>query len=540
MSELDRVNLGILWDRLISVTNEIALTLVRTSFSSIVRAYDLACVLFDAQGRSLAQATFSVPVFIGTAPQTMRHMLDKFPAASLQPGDVIVTNDIYMGTGHLWDICIMRPAFRNGDLVGFAMSISHLPDIGGRGMSALNLDHFEEGLQIPICKLVKAGDLNTELTDLIHQNVRVPDQVLGDIMANVSAVEVGCRELVGFMDEYGIQDLSTVSQAIISQSEKAMRQSIEAVPDGIYRNSIQVEAFEEPVKLACAIEISGNRLCVDFDGTGLSLPVPLCYTRAMTCFAVKCLILPSVPNNEGSVNPVELSAPLGSILNCEPPAATGARFMVGHFIAPLIFGAMETALPERVQADPGMMNILNLTGRCRNGKEFATLYFSGGGFGALKGFDGTNTTPAPSNMAVVPTELWEQETNLRVLRRQLRVDSGGAGEFRGGLGQIIEFRNDSGHVVTIAGMGARTEFPALGFGGGRPGARRQYRLNNAVVHPKGRYDLKPGDIIGIEDSGGGGFGDPRKRSLDLILRDLSEDLISPEGARRDYGFDENA
>lgn len=541
MSDFDAVGLGILWDRLISITNEIALTLVRTSFSSIVRAYDLACVLFDGDGRSLAQATYSVPVFIGTAPQTMRHMLAAFPAETLRPGDVIVTNSIYMGTGHLWDICIMRPAFKNGQLVGFAMSISHLPDVGGRGMSAVNADHFEEGLQIPIMKLAREGEPNTELLDLIRQNVRVPEQVLGDIMANVSAVEVGCRELVSFMDEYGIDDLRNASAAIIAQSERAMRRQIAAVPDGVYRNRIRVEAFDQPVTLACAVEIAGDRLHVDFDGTGPCLPVsinvPLCYTRAMTCFAIKCLILPNVPNNEGSVNPVELSAPEGSILNCQPPAATGARFMVGHFIAPLIFGAMAEALPGRVQGDPGMMNIVNVQGQRRDGEPFTTLFFSAGGFGALDGLDGTNATPAPSNMTVVPTELWEQETNTRILRRELRPDSGGPGEFRGGLGQTIEFVNDSGHTFTMFAMGPRTQFPPLGMHGGGAGAMRVYRRNGEVVDAQGRHDLQPGDVLTIEDSGGGGFGPPGNRRREQLLRDLAENLVTPDGARRDYGFE---
>ena len=541
MKEFDPVTLGILWDRLISITNEIVLAVVRTSFSTIVRSYDLACVLFDAEGRSLAQGTFSVPVFIGTAPQTMRHMLAKFPPQTLRPGDVIVTNDIYMGTGHLWDVNVMRPAFRHGKLVGYAMSITHLPDIGGRGFSAVNVDEYEEGLQIPIMKLVSEGQLNEELIAIVRQNVRVPEQTVGDLMANVTAVEVGCRELVAFMDEYRIDDLRPLSRAILTQSERMMRQRIAGCPDGVYRNRIQAESIGPPVTLACAVTIKGERLHVDFAGTSAAVPysinVPLCYTRAMTCFSMKALLLPDIPNNEGSVNPIELSAPAGSILNCQPPAATAARFQIGHFVAPLIFGALADALPGRVQADPGMMNLLNVMGRRRDGHDFTTLYFTSGGFGALHGYDGTATTPAPSNMAVVATEDWEQATNIRVVRRELRPDSGGPGEFRGGLGQIVELVNDTGNLLTVFGMGARTDFPALGLHGGKPGAMRSYRLNGKVVHAKGRYELAPGDRLEMLEAGAGGFGDPGKRPPEKLLGDIAEGFVTPEGAKADYGFD---
>jgi N-methylhydantoinase B len=502
--------------------------------------YDLSCVLFDRQGRSLAQGVMSVPVFIGTAPQTMRHMLERFPADTLEPGDVILTNDIWMGTGHLWDINVMRPAFRNGRVVGYAMSISHLPDIGGRGFSAINLNMYEEGLQIPITKLFRAGRPNDELIELIRKNVRVSEQVIGDLMANVAATEVGCRQLVEFMDEYRLEELDTLSDMIIGQSERAMRKAIAAIPDGTYRNRIQVEAFDEPVTLACAVTVRGEQLQVDFDGTGpvlaAAINVPICYSRAVAAYAIKALILPGVPNNEGSVRPIEVVAPSGCILDAQPPAATGARFMVGHFVAPLIFGALAEALPDVVQGDPGMMNILNVVGRDRRGQEFTTLFFSSGGFGALKGLDGTSATPAPSNMMVMPTETWETLTSLHISSRALRPDSGGAGQFRGGLGQHIVMRNDTGHPMTVFIMGARTEFPALGVCGGGAGAFRKYLLNGAEVHPKGRYEMQPGDVIELLDAGGGGYGPAAARDRRLIQADILQGFVTEAGAARDYGY----
>jgi len=538
--DFDAVGLSILWDRLVSIANEIALALIRTAFSTIVREnYDLACVLFDADGRSLAQASVSVPVFIGTAPQTLRHMLDKFPPETLRPGDVIITNDIWMGTGHLWDVNVMRPVFRGDTIVGYVLSISHLPDIGGRGMSALNGEMYEEGLQIPINRLFRGGAANEPLFEIIRQNVRVPEQVIGDLMANVTCTEVGGRLLLELMEEYGIDDLRPLSRAIIAQSERAMRREIAAIPDGSYTHSIQVEALDAPVTLACRIDISGERLMIDFTGSSPQLRaginVPLCYTRAMSCYSIKCLTIPSIPNNEGSVTPVEITAPPGCILNAVPPAATGARFMVGHFVAPLIFGALGRAVPSRVQADPGMMNLLNVSGRHRNGRSFATLFFSAGGLGAKQGLDGASATPAPSNMSVMPTEVWETLTSLRVGYRRLRPDSGGPGQYRRGLGQEFRIINDSGHLLNLYGLGARTEFPALGIAGGVSGTPRVYKLGDTVVHPKGHYALEPGDSITVADSGGGGWGDPLKRDPARLAADVAEGFVSAEAAAAQYG-----
>jgi N-methylhydantoinase B len=538
---LDPVDLGILWDRLISVTNEIVQTLVRTSFSSVARDnYDLSCVLFDAKGRSIAQGTMSVPVFIGTAPQTMRHMMAAIPPDTLKPGDVVITNDIWMGTGHLWDVNVMKPAFRNGEIVGYAMSISHLPDIGGRGFSAINTSMYEEGLQIPIRRIINEGQLDTEFIDLIRRNVRVPDQVVGDIMANILAVEVGCRELVAMMDEYAIDDLGPLADAVIGQSTQAMRRAITAIPDGIYRNAIPVESLNETITLACTITVAGASVHVDFAGTspsvGSAINVPMCYTRAMVAYSIKALILPEIPNNEGSVTPIDVAAPEGCILNAGPPCATGARFMVGHFVAPLIFGALAEALPHQAQGDPGMMGILNVVGQNAQGREFSTLFFSAGGFGALAGLDGVAATPAPSNMMVMPSETWETMTGMRVVSRRLRPDSGGAGQYRGGLGQEIVLQNATQHPITIFTMGVRTAFPALGVCGGGAGSLRLYQVNGETVRAQGRYVLEPGDRLELHDAGGGGYGDPAARAPAAIAEDIRLGYVTPAAAQRDYGY----
>jgi N-methylhydantoinase B len=507
----DKVTLGILWDRLISISDEIVETLVRTSFSTIVReGYDLSVMLFDSTGAMMVQGTRSIPVFIGTAPVTLAFMLEKFPAATLRPGDVVISNDPMIGTGHLFDIAVMRPVFRAGALAGYAMGITHLPDIGGMGFSAAATEMFHEGLRLPVCKLFEAGRLNAFVVELIRLNVRVPEQVMGDIFANVSACEVGAEQLLAFMDEYGIDDLVPLSAAIRGQSERAMRDRIRLAPDGVYRNRVEFEGIDGPLHLACTIEKLDDAMSIDFAGSSGpvlgGINVPFCYTRAMALYSIKCLAAPTIPNNSGSFAPVRVSAPLGSILNAQPPSATAGRHVVGHFVTSLIFGALAEAMPDQVQADCGMINILTVQGRHPDGREVSTLYFAAGGFGALEGLDGYSTLPGPSNMGCVPTEVWESRTGISVLSKRFRRGSGGAGQWTGGMGQEIVLRNDTGHPMTVFSMANRTQFAAQGLRGGGAGALREHRVNGVPVDPKGRQVLAPGDVFTALEAGGGGIG----------------------------------
>ena len=540
MNEFDPVSLGIMWDRLISITDEILTSLVRTSFSTNVReSYDLSCVFFDSIGSSLTQGTYSMHSFTGTASPTVRHMLDKFPPHTLRPGDVIITNDPWLGTGHLFDINVMRPVFRGSQLIGYTMSITHLPDIGGRGFSATAMEVYEEGLRLPICKLVSAGKLNEELLELICTNVRIREQVVGDLKANITCNEVGGRLLLEFMDEYGIDDLVPLSKAIIKQSEKAMRVKIKEIPDGVYSNQIKVEGWEGPITLACRVKVFGDSIHIDFTGTDLAINmginVPLCYTKAFCAYAIKCLTIPSIPNNEGSILPITVSAPEGCILNAKPPYPTGGRHIIGHCVNPLIFGALSEAIPEKIQADSGMHNLINVQGRHRDGRGVSSIYFASGGFGALHGMDGASVVPSPSNSTGTPIEVWENLTSITIMKKALLPDSGGPGKYRGGLGQEIILRNDSEHPLTVSCMAGRTEFPPLGMQGGKPGQLREYKINGSQVHPKGRYILKPGDVISTIEAGGGGFGNPLERLPEKVLEDVKNGFVTVEGALRDYG-----
>ena len=539
MSQFDAVELGIMWDRLISITDEMVSALVRTSFSLMVREVgDLSCVLFDAQGRSLAQGSFSQPAFTGTAPQTIRHMLQKFPAETLEPDDVLITNDPWMGTGHIFDVSLLRPVFRGAEHVGFTMSVSHLPDIGGLGFGTVATQIYEEGLYIPIIKIVEGGRVNTQLMEIIQGNVRLPEEVWGDLMGHITCNRVGERYLLEFMDEYGIDSLEPLSRSISSQTEKSMRARIEAIPDGVYKNRIQAEGYDEPLTLACAVNVSGDSVHIDFSGTGPAVPrginVPLCYTRAFSFFSIKALTIPEIPNNEGATNPITISAPLGCLYNPQPPSPTGGRHIIGHFVTPLVFGALEAALPEQVQADCGMLSQVSVLGTHRDGRPVSTVYFASGGYGAHGGLDGAPVTPGPGNMIACASEIMERDTCVSVLHKALLPDSGGPGEFRGGVGQEVLLRNDTGHPLAISGLSGRSEFAPKGMRGGAAGALRQYRLQGQVIHPKGRYTMQPGDTLTMSESGGGGFGDPRARDPQDVLADVVNGDVSPEAALRDY------
>ncbi len=537
----DAVSLGIMWDRLVSLTDEIVSTLVRCSFSTIVyESYDLSCIVLDAEANSIAQGTFGIPAFIGSAPVTLRHMLKKFPAHTLMPGDVVVTNDPWLGTGHLFDITMMRPVFRRGRIVAYTMSITHLPDIGGTGFGSAATEIYQEGLRLPICKLYEAGRLNELIVEIIRTNVRVPEQVMGDVMANVSCNDIGGREVLAFMDEYNLEALTELSAAIRSQSEAAMRAKIAEFKDGTYRNRITVEGFEGAAEFAVRVDVRGDCVEIDFDGTSgcvrAGVNVPFCYTNAMGLHAIKSLTLPSIPNNEGSVAPINVRAPIGCILNAQPPFPTGGRHAMGHFVTPLIYGALAGAAPDRVQADSGMMNLITFQGRRRDDRAFSCLYFASGGYGALKQLDGWPTLPHPSNMAVVPVEIWETLTHMTIERKRLLTDSGGPGQWRGGLGQEVVLRNDTGHPLTMLGMGNRTEFPARGQFGGGAGALRVHAINGKPVHAKGRIEVAPGERITVIEAGGGGFGDPTNRNPKSIANDVADGLVSSDAARKTYGW----
>jgi N-methylhydantoinase B len=394
---MDPIIVEILWTRLVSAVDEAALTLHRTSFSTVVReSHDYTCMVLDPEGRAVVQATRSVPSFIGTLPMSVRAFLEKYPAATLRPGDVILSNDPWIGTGHLPDLTLAAPIFHDGRLVGFAGAIAHMSDIGGRRRAPDNRDIYEEGLQIPILKLYEAGRLNDTLMEVIRRNVRVPAEVTGDIHAMVGAAEKMGQGVVKLLGEYGLDDLEPLGVEVIGRTERAMRRAIEAVPDGEYRTVTMIDSFDTkaPLRIECAMRVDGDRLNVDFSGSSPQNPSPLNsvlgYTRAYSTYALKCVLLPDVPNNEGNVRPISIDAPEGTFLNPRYPAAVEARATVGHYTTSAILNTLAQALPERVPAESGIpLHGFTIRGR-RAGKPFSSIFFFSGGQGArpLQNLDG--------------------------------------------------------------------------------------------------------------------------------------------------------
>lgn len=537
---LDPVTLEILWTRLVTVTNEQAAALQRTSFTPIVRdSGDLSAAVFDVRGRMLAQAVTGTPGHINSLATAMHHFLAAFPPDRLHPGDVLVTNDPWKTSGQLNDISVVTPVFRTGKLVGFFGNTCHAMDIGGRGLSADASEVFEEGLYIPITKLFDRGRPNQELLDLLAANVRAPYEVLGDVHAQVAGNQVGMDRLLEYLDEFGLSDLEGLGAEILARSEMAARQAISTLPDGEYTHTIQTDGLDEPITIACRVAIRGDHVTVDYTGSspqvGRGMNVVLNYTAAYTSYALKCAIWPEVPHNDGSFRPLTVTAPEGSILNPVWPAAVAARHIVGHFLPHAVFGALAPILPDRVLAE-GAGNIWLTTVRGAGANRFITVFFAAGGTGARPTKDGLSTTSFPSGIATTPAEVIETTSPLIIRRKELRPDSGGPGKFRGGLGQSIEVEVPTGEPFIISSLSDRMRFAAQGYAGGKPGGHGGFRTSLGTrPNPKLSLLLPAGTRFTLELPGGGGFFDPGERDPAAVTQDVAEGLVSAGAAERDYG-----
>lgn len=508
-TKLDPITLEIQWKRLVSMVDEASAAFVRTSFSVLVReANDFAVVLTDSQGRSIAQSVLSIPSFIGTLPATVKHFLDKFPAKTLKPGDVMITNDPWMGTGHIHDVNVAMPIFHKGRIIAFAAVVSHMPDIGGRIRNAGIRDIYEEGLQIPRLKLIEAGRPVQAVLDMIGQNVRVPEQTLGDIWAQVAACKMLEERLRPLLHD---TDLDALGAEIRLRSEAAMRKAIRAVPDGVYHAQTRHDGFEEPILINCTVTVKGEKLSIDYTGSSRQVPravnvVPI-YTFAYSAFAVKTLLCPDVPNNEGSFMPIATSAPLGSIFNPRYPAASGGRGMIGHMMVPAIMMALADVLPERAIAEGSSNSSITVTGE-HQGRPYAAVNFMNAGQGATGYRDGFTMLSFPSNLSNTPIEVLEQMAPLRVIERAIRRGSGGAGRHRGGDGLRFEVEVATDTPMMASMIMTRFRTAPQGISGGEPGKVGALRLNGKTIDPAEHWVLKKGDRVVMETAGGGGYGKP--------------------------------
>lgn len=540
----DPINLQVMWNRLIFIADQADIVLGRTAFSPIVREnHDYVTVLLDSRGRALAQCTWSIPVFITSLPvAAQKYFLPKFPAETLQEGDVLATNDPEIGTGHLPDVTMITPIFKNGKVVAYAGSIAHLPDIGGAPLHSEASDIFEEGIRFPIVKLHKAGVPNQDVLDIIAASVRLPTEVMGDLESMVAANNVMGRELVKFLDEYDLDGIDELADAIHSRSEAQTRRAIRQWPNGTYSAEVLLDGYDTDVTLKTSVIVRDDSIHVDYTGTSEqilhSINCRTNYRYAHSVYALKCLLDPDTPNNEGCITPITDEAPLGSILNPEQWTAGNSRNLIGHVIPSLIFKALEGVVPDKVMGDSGGAPIwaANCVGRRDDGTQYGSVQNFHGGQGARSEFDGLDTLSFPSNCRVTAIEMFEIAVPVLTECKELIPDSGGAGRSRGGLGQRVVLRNLGRNPMNIYLASERVRHPCFGVVGGNSGSAGKVFRNGEPQFPKGKVILKTGDRLEVETPGGGGWGMTSERSAAAIEFDLAEGLITPQAARQIYGY----
>ncbi|MBV1797713.1 hydantoinase B/oxoprolinase family protein [Siccirubricoccus sp. G192] len=476
-------------------------------------------------------------------PRTTKHFLAKFPAGTWRPGDCVITNDPWLATGHLPDITAVTPIFHRDRLVGFAGCIAHSPDVGGALWSADCREVFEEGIRIPPTRLLREGVRNEELVELFLSNVRVPNQVMGDLEAQLTSNQVCASRVAEFLEDAGLADLQGLGRALHARADRAMRLAIGAVPDGTYRSSIEADGFDEAItRIQCAVTVSGERMVIDFAGTSPQIDrginCVLNYTHAYSVYPVKCALDPFTPRNEGSYRAIEVLAPEGSILNPRFPAPCSARQLTGHLLAGAIYKALADVLPDKVIAECGGAPTMRalFSGLDRNGDRFSQILFASGGMGACPHRDGLPTTAFPTNAGAGSIEAFESVAPLVVWRKQLRPDSGGAGRYRGGLGQeaVIEVR--APEPLRLSLLSDRRDHPASGVLGGASGGAAEISMSDGTrPHPKSRTMIAPGTRLVMRYAGGGGYGPPSQRDAAALAADLRDGYVTEGAAQRHYG-----
>ena len=532
------IRMQVMWNRLISVVEEQAMTLLRTAFSTSVReAGDLSAGVFDPEGRMLAQAVTGTPGHVNTMAEAVGHFIAAIPRDRMYPGDTYVTNDPWLGTGHLHDITMVSPSFKGDRLVGFFACTAHVVDVGGRGFGADGKSVYEEGIQIPILKFAERGEVNETLLAFLRSNVREPGQVVGDFYSLAACNEVGHRRLIDMMAEIGLESLDDLGAFIFTRTRAAMLDRVRALPQGAWSNSLDTDGYDAPVRLAATVQIAGDVVNVDFTGTDGVNPrginVPIIYSKAYASYALKCVVAPEIPNNWASLEAFTVTSP-ENILNAPRPAPVSVRHVIGHLVPDLVLGALAKALPGRVLAE-GAAALWNIHMSVRpvagaQGRRAEILMFNSGGMGARPGLDGLSATAFPSGVMTMPIEATEQVGPVIVWRKELRPGSGGDGQHRGGLGQIIEIEPAPGHEFDFSAMFDRVNHAAKGRDGGKDGAAGIVALDDGTaLKPKGWQHVPAGRRLVLHLPGGGGYGDPARRDAEARATDARRGYVKGTG-----------
>jgi N-methylhydantoinase B/oxoprolinase/acetone carboxylase alpha subunit len=546
-SRFDPATLEILWSRLHGVTEEMFLTILRTSFSTIVSAaLDYGCAILDAEGGQLVHAAGSMPLFNLALPRVTRDVLRRFEGR-IHPGDVFIGNDPWLCCGHLPDVAIMTPVFYQDRLVAFTTSVAHQADFGGAHGHNRVREVYEEGLFLPAMKLYERGERNATLFEILRANVRGPEMVLGDIEAQVAANEVGARRLVQLLKEYELDDPSVLVTELQGRSERAMRAIIRDLPDGTYRAEARSDSKGHPTKVAVAVTIAGDEITVDYAGTGDQLEsgglnCTLAFTSGQSQYDLKCILAPDIPHNEGSTRPITITAPEGSILNCTFPASVNARVFSYHHA---LFLALGKILPDRVMAEPGLYTFPRIVGTYPDGKAFDAPIFAGGGQGGSRSRDGMGGFIFPSSASNVSIELFEAACPAMITEKEWIPDSAGAGQFRGGPAAQVKVQRLPGYPlpVRMRYFPIRAVVPASGLLGGKDGtidvplwSDKPAAPDSEIVRDGWATFRSDADELTFQAPSGAGFGDPRERERAAIELDIRSGLVTPEGAARDYGY----
>jgi N-methylhydantoinase B len=541
----------IMWNRLIAVVEEQAQIMIRTAFSTTVReAGDLSAGIFDLQGRMMAQAVTGTPGHVNSMMESVGHFLKKFPAATMKPGDHYITNDPWLGTGHLHDLTVVTPAFRRGEIVGLFANTAHVIDIGGLGMGPEGRSVFEEGLYIPIVKCFDQGVANETFFDFIRWGSRLPVELEGDVYSLCACNDAGAKRLVEMMDEFRMDSLDGLADFIFDSSLRATVGEIGKLGRGTFAAEISSDGYDEPVTLKGAMTILDDAIEVDFAGTsGLSqrgINVPAAYTRAYACFGIKVVVAPEIPNNWASLAPFRMAIPEGCILNAPRPYPVSVRHVIGHLIPDLVMGCLHQVVPDRVAAEgasclwnPPMRGGASVSGQARGNRpvvaDFEIITFNSGGTGARRTLDGLDATAFPSGVRTMPVEATENVSPLVFWRKELREGSGGAGETRGGFGQVMEVGTKGELEYAVNATFDRIANAPRGREGGGDGAAGAVRLKSGkVLRPKGFQVIPDGDRLILELPGGGGMGDPTLRDPALVARDVRDGLVSRAEAEAVY------
>jgi N-methylhydantoinase B len=536
------IELEIARGRLQSVVDEAGATLMRTAFSNIVReAKDFACAILTTEGHTVVQSSQSIPAFLGTMTHTIKAVLEAFPVHDWRSGDVVGTNDPWLGTGHLFDLTIVAPVFVDETVVAFAAVVAHLPDIGGRGQGADSRQVFEEGLRIPLSKIATSDRLDPMLTAIVAANVRLPGEVLGDMNAMLNAAAVIAIRLASLCDEMSVARFHHTCNELEARTERFMRRAIQEMPNGTYSAELSSEGIAgHAFTLRLRVDVRDDAIELDFEGTSPQVPAPinstLSFSRAYAVYAVKCLIAADLPLNEGILRSVKMSAPEGCIVNSQFPAAGEARSSVGHFIPTLLFRALADCASQSIIAEcgaprPGM----GFRGTdSQTGRMFSASVIAAGGFGARASKDGISCIAFPTNTETIPIEMIESSSPVLFVEKELIPDSGGAGQFRGGLGQRISVRVLNDSVSASVRAQWLTQSPR-GVRSGMPGQSARVEVNgDKVSELSGTIALDRGDVLTVHSPGAGGYGPPAARDRALLAADIEDGYVSDVG-RQVYG-----